>query len=72
MVRCCLVLFAALGLTGCWNAENISLRLGDVSLGQQLIDFQRARDAGALDEGEYRRVRTALISVTMLCGERME
>jgi hypothetical protein len=72
MNRCCLVLVAALGLAGCWNGENVNLRMGDVSLGQQLIDLQRAREAGAIDDEEYQRVRTALVAISALCEKEAE
>ncbi|TVS18653.1 MAG: hypothetical protein EA417_02640 [Gammaproteobacteria bacterium] len=59
-----------LALTGCWNenwANNV--RLGDVSIGQQMIDLQRAREAGAIDDEEHARLREALMSLTEVCGK---
>ena len=38
-------LFISLLLAGCFNGQNTHVRLGDVSLGQQLIDLKRALDA---------------------------
>ena len=72
MFRCCILLLASLGLAGCWNGENVNLRMGDVSLGQQLIDLQRAHESGALDDEEYQRVRTALIALGSLCEDTEE
>lgn len=54
-------------LSGCWNGENISVSLGDVSLGQQLLDLKAALDAGAMTEPEYARVKLKLMSLTDLC-----
>jgi|GEM_PF-1193888 len=54
-------------LSGCWNGENISVSLGDVSLGQQLMDLKAALDAGALTETEYAEFKANLISLTHLC-----
>lgn len=58
-----LLVLALLG--GCWNGDNDSIRLGDVSLGQQLLDLQRARDAGAIDEAEYRRLRSHFMELVL-------
>lgn len=58
-----------LALTGCWN-ENIqtSVRMGDVSVGQQLIDLKRALDEEAVSAAEYEELRTALMSLADVCG----
>jgi len=54
-------------LSACWNGENISVSLGDVSLGQQLMDLKTALDAGAMTEPEYVEVKARLMSLTDLC-----
>ncbi|HSG88416.1 MAG TPA: hypothetical protein VLA56_04340 [Pseudomonadales bacterium] len=56
-------------LTGCWNGENVHVRLGDVSLGQQLMDLQRAHDTGAIDDDEYARLRAGVMSLAELCAD---
>ena len=38
--------------TGCWNSENHVIKLGDVSIGQELIDLERAHEAGAMTDTE--------------------
>ena len=38
-----------------------SLGLGSVSIGDQLIDLQKARDANAINEDEYQSAKTALL-----------
>ena len=54
--------------TGCWNAENHVVKLGDVSIGQQLIDLKAARDAGAMTDTEYAEVKAKLISLADMCN----
>lgn len=56
-----------LALTGCWNANNEHLHLGDVSIGQQLIDLKQAREADALTEAEYETARAQLLAAADLC-----
>ena len=63
-----LVIFSAFGLPGCWNGENVSLRMGDVSIGQQLIDLKRALEEEAIDEAEYQELRTSIMSLAEICG----
>ncbi|MEE4360951.1 MAG: SHOCT domain-containing protein [Pseudomonadales bacterium] len=58
-----------LALGGCWNGENMNIRMGDVSLGQQLIDLKRALDEGAIDKAEYERLKVQLMATADLCGE---
>ena len=50
-------------LMGCWNGGNSNIRLGDVSLGQQLIDLKRALDADAMTPTEYEESRRALLTL---------
>ncbi len=49
-----------LSLTGCGGHEIVRPTV-DVSIGQQLIDLKRAREAGALSDREYERQRERLI-----------
>ena len=62
------VLWLAIALTGCWNGHNNHVSLGDVSLGQQLIDLKRARDEGTMSDAEYEAVRSSLIALADRCG----
>ena len=58
------------GLTGCWNEpRNISIRFGDVSLGQQMIDLKRAFEEQALTEEEYEQARAALLEMVAQAQE---
>lgn len=66
------LLLGVLALAGCWNGENMNVRLGDVSLGQQLIDLQRSLEAGAIDDAEYAELRATLMATADLCGELEE
>ncbi len=58
-----------LAAAGCWNGENVAVMLCDVSLGQQLIDLQRALDEGAIDEAQHARAQEALLSLTSACQD---
>lgn len=58
-------LLLIISLGGCWNGDNDSIHLGDVSVGQQLIDLQRAREAGAIDEAEYQRLRSHFMALLL-------
>ena len=53
MIRTVMLTLVIVISTGCWNGENQSIHLGDVSLGQQLIDLKAALDADALTQDEY-------------------
>jgi hypothetical protein len=70
-----LVLVCAL-LAGCWNGngvDHVNVDLGAVSLGQQLLDLQRARDAGAIDDAEFAAIKRAVLdAVLRIGGERDE
>jgi hypothetical protein len=54
-------------LSGCWNGGNTSVRLGDVSIGQQLIDLKRALDEGAMSQSEYDDTKQSLLLLNNLC-----
>ncbi|MFN8735084.1 MAG: SHOCT domain-containing protein [Betaproteobacteria bacterium] len=47
-------------LAGCASDDVVRARV-DVTIGQQLIDLKKARDAGALTADEYDRQRRRLI-----------
>lgn len=54
-------------LAGCWNGENVHVKLGDVSLGQQLMDLKTAQESGALTEEEYATLKAQLLALGALC-----
>ena len=63
-----LILFTVLVLlAGCFNGGNSNISLGDVSLGQQLIDLKRALEEDAISEDEYEEAREALMASMDLC-----
>ncbi len=66
-MRAALILMACLVAVGCWNGENVQVRLGDVSIGRQLIDLKAALDQGAMTKAEYDRVRILLLSLGQVC-----
>ena len=61
------VVLAVVSLAGCWNGENVHVRLGDVSLGQQLLDLQTALESEALTRDEYEATKEALLALNALC-----
>ena len=54
-------------LSGCWNGENVSVSLGDVSVGQQLLDLKTALDEEALTQEEYEATKRTLLALNNLC-----
>jgi hypothetical protein len=56
-----LVLVCILGLAGCYAQDN-AVDLGNVSIGQQLIDLQRAKESEAISEAEYSRLREMILA----------
>jgi hypothetical protein len=69
MIRAVLLTLVVATSTGCWNSENQSIHLGDVSLGQQLIDLKEALDADALTQDEYDTAHALLLSGARLCED---
>jgi hypothetical protein len=67
-------LTASLLLTaaGCGNVNKSEIELGDVSLGQQLIDLKRALDEDALSADEYQDAKAMLLSTADICGDNGE
>lgn len=61
------VALAAGLLAGCWNGENIHLRMGDVSMGRQLIDLKAALEQGAITPAEHDRLKMAMMSLDVVC-----
>lgn len=59
-----LLLVLSLSLSACFNEnEEHSVVLGNVSLGDQLIDLKKAHDAGAINDTEYREMRESLVNL---------
>ena len=66
--KCLAVVGALIFLPGCWNSDNAKhLRLGDVSIGQQMIDLKSALDEGAITAEEHAELKGALMSLSSLC-----
>jgi len=61
------VIVLAAGLTGCWNSDVINTSLGDVSIGQQLLDLKTAFEQGALNEQEYEQARHRFLAMLEGC-----
>ena len=62
IVQTALALSALLGLRGCVaSIGNRDARHGSGTLGQQLIDLQKAKEAGALTETEYQTQKARLL-----------
>lgn len=56
-----LALFASLLLSGCIVVGNRSPALSCGTLGQQLIDLQKAKNAGAISEAEFQTQKSKLL-----------
>lgn len=56
-------------MAGCFNGGNSNISLGDVSLGQQLIDLKRALEEEAISESEYERAKASLMASMQLCED---
>ena len=61
------VSLVTIALGGCWNGENVQIALGDVSLGQQLLDLKSALDGNAMTESEYETTKETLLALNSLC-----
>lgn len=53
------IVMFAVSLSGCGGTKVTTTN--EVSVGQQLSDLDRARSQGIIDEGEYKRLKKALI-----------
>lgn len=54
-------------MSACWNGDVSNVRLGDISLGQQLIDLKRALDEGAIDSTEHAAAKERLLALHAFC-----
>ena len=62
LVPTALALATLLGLSGCVAAiGNRDAHAGSGTLGQQLIDLQKAKEAGAITEAEYQAQKARLL-----------
>lgn len=62
--KICLFLAFTLCASGCFNDnEERRVVLGDVSLGDQLIDLKKAHEAEAISDKEYQQLRKGLITM---------
>lgn len=55
----CLAL--ALTLAGCGGGGDVQSTVNTQTVGQELMDLQKARDSGALTQQEYERQRKAIL-----------
>ena len=63
IVPTALAIAALLGLSGCVaSIGNRDARHGSGTLGQQLIDLQKAKEAGAISEAEYQAEKARLLA----------
>jgi len=69
MQKFLLVLFVSFMLSACWNGGNVHVSLGDVSLGQQLMDLKTALDEEAISDDEYRMTKESILALADGCEE---
>lgn len=62
-----LLTVAMVALGGCWNGDISNIHLGDVSLGQQLIDLKQALAEEAISQEEYDAARAKLVEMYAIC-----
>ncbi len=66
------IALAGLLLAGCFNGGNNAISLGDVSIGQQLIDLKRALDEGVIARQEFDDTKQTLLQLNTVCGNTRE
>ena len=60
-------------LSSCIQENNPrNLRMGDVTLGQQLIDLKRALKEDAVTESEYEMIKANLVNAASMCDAAEE
>ena len=67
-LRTLLCSFGLLLAAGCWNGDVTNVRLGDISLGTQLIDLKQALEEEAISQEEYDAAREKLIAAYAICN----
>lgn len=55
------------GMSGCHAGDISNTSLGDVSVGQQLLDLKAAYDQGAISEDEYTQAKQKFLSLLEGC-----
>ncbi len=55
------LLISAVGLTSCGGGANTDISQSDQTLGQELIDLQKAHESGAITEKEYKAAKKKLL-----------
>jgi hypothetical protein len=76
MIRCnrlvkSVLLLLILLMSACIQENNPrTVSLGDVSIGQQLLDLKSALDAKAISEEEYKAVKEDLIASAKFCASQ--
>ena len=63
MLRALVLLTPLVLLTACSNEANTELHFGSVSVGQQLIDLEAARKAGAISDTEFQDAKSSILRV---------
>ena len=66
-VRILLLASALIFAAGCWNGDVTNVRLGDISLGTQLIDLKHALEEEAISSDEYEAAKDKLIAAYAIC-----
>ncbi len=57
-----ILLISCIGLTSCGGGgAKTEIQRTDKTLGQELIDLQKAHEAGAIDKKEYEKAKKALL-----------
>ena len=64
------ILAGVLLLGGCWNGDDV--KMGDVSIGRQMIDLKQALDQQAITAAEYQRLKTEIMNLTGACEQTQE
>ncbi|MDA1074882.1 MAG: hypothetical protein O3A63_09015 [Proteobacteria bacterium] len=70
LIRPTLIALGLLFMGGCWNGDQVNL--GNVSVGQQMMDLSKALEAGALTDIEYAKLKTVLMSIDGVCENTSE
>ena len=70
MLKILIPLILTLLLSSCIQENNPrNLRMGDVTLGQQLVDLKKAYDTDAISESEYEQMKDNFVSAASMCAD---
>ncbi len=61
------VMISVFFFASCWNGGSNHVHLGDVSVGQQLIDLKLALDRNAISQDEYLETKKTLLALNAIC-----